>query len=151
MLRIKIVIGDCGCELNVVTRGAEPHCHHHGYTLSPQGDHIVATILATHSTHCSHKAATLLPACRHTVHTVSRQPDLIAQIIFAGHKAPCPVTPSPGHKISNNSQGIWNARPPMLVCTQSKIRFRCLTMCPNSRALERTQRTISMYATRNRE
>lgn len=33
----------------MVTRGAVPHCHHHGYTLSPQGDHIVATILATHS------------------------------------------------------------------------------------------------------
>lgn len=114
---IKIVTGYCRCKLNVAAWGAVPHCHHHGYTLSPQGDHIVATILATHSTHCSHKAATLLPACRHTVHTVSRQPDLIAQIIFAGHKAPCPVTPSPGHKISNNSQGIWNLRCATLECT----------------------------------
>lgn len=80
---IKIVLDHGRCGLNVAAWGAVPHCHHHGYTLSPQGDHIVATILATRSTHCSHKVATLLPACRHTVDTVSRQPDLIAQMCCA--------------------------------------------------------------------
>jgi hypothetical protein len=52
-------------------------------TIAPQGFHILATIFATHSTHCSHMVATLLPECRHTVHTASWQPDLIAQIIFS--------------------------------------------------------------------
>lgn len=132
---IKIVIGYCRCELNVVTRGAVPHCHHHGDTLPPQGDHIVATILATLSTHCSHKVATLLPTCRHTVYTVGRQPDLIAQIFFAGHKGSCHVTPSPGHKISNNSRGIWNLRWATMECTWTEISFSLPDHVPEQQSI----------------
>ena len=141
---IKIVIGYCRCELNVVTRGAVPHCHHHGDTLPPQGDHIVATILATLSTHCSHKVATLLPTCRHTVYTVGRQPDLIAQIFFAGHKGSCHVTPSPVEGFGIYVGQLWNVR-------GRKLAFRCLIMCPNNRALERTLRLVGNNVVPDRE
>jgi len=88
------------------------HCHHHGYTLSPQGDHIATIILATLSTPCSHKVDTLLPPSNHTVHTVGPQPDLIALTIFAGHKDPRPVTPSgPAARSDRTDNFCWSQRP----------------------------------------
>lgn len=61
--------------------------------MLPQSPHIATIILATLSTPCSHKVDTLLLPSNHTVHTVGPQPDLIAQTVFADHKAPYPVTP----------------------------------------------------------